>query len=106
MYRTIIKSTYYNSKSMKIWHGATGLNFAGHYCFVYWGCGSNCQDSAVVDLITGIVYPGITASLGYNIKRNSKLIIVNPDGDSTDCAFCKSEYWLWNNIKKKFIKLS
>jgi hypothetical protein len=32
-------------------------NFAGHYRFTFWGCGSNCGAGAVVDLQTGIVYP-------------------------------------------------
>jgi hypothetical protein len=47
-YRTIIKDTYYSKEYMQRWHGATGLNFAGHYCFVYWGCGSPCKASAIV----------------------------------------------------------
>lgn len=86
-------------------HGATGLNFAGHYCFVYWGCGSECQDAAVVDLNTGVVYPAITASLGYDFKRSSRLVIVNPGQTINSCAFCVSEYWVWNDVRKRFIKL-
>jgi hypothetical protein len=31
-------------------------NFAGHYEFVTWGCGTNCTAGAVVDLKTGDVY--------------------------------------------------
>lgn len=30
-------------------------NFAGHYSFAQWGCGSNCAAGAVVDLETGEV---------------------------------------------------
>ena len=105
-YRTIIKDTYYSTKEMVKWrHGATGLNFAGHYCFVYWGCGSECQDAAVVDLNTGVVYPAITASLGYDFKRSSRLVIVNPGQTINSCAFCVSEYWVWNDVRKRFIKL-
>jgi hypothetical protein len=32
-------------------------NFAGHYRVTYWGCGSICTASAIVDLQTGNVYP-------------------------------------------------
>jgi hypothetical protein len=32
-------------------------NFAGYYRVTYWGCGSNCSASAVVDLQTGTVFP-------------------------------------------------
>jgi len=28
-------------------------NFAGHYRFAFWGCGSNCAAGAIVDLETG-----------------------------------------------------
>jgi hypothetical protein len=31
-------------------------NFAGHYRFTIWGCGSNCAAGAVIDLQTGRVY--------------------------------------------------
>jgi len=83
---------------------ATGLNFAGHYCFVYWGCGSECQDAAIVDLKKGIVYHAVTASVGYDFKRNSRLVIVNP-GQTDSCAFCTPEYWVWNDKKKAFKKI-
>src|SRR5919109_5383372 len=31
-------------------------NFAGHYEFVMWGCGTNCTAGAIVDLKTGAVH--------------------------------------------------
>lgn len=59
-----------------------GLNFAGHYSFVYWGCGSPCKLSAVVDLRTGIVYNGVISEIGYLCSPNSRVLVVNPP-DST-----------------------
>jgi len=45
LYRTAIKA------------GAkVGVNFAGHYTIVGWGCGSSCLDWAVVDRRTGAVH--------------------------------------------------
>ena len=36
-------------------------NFAGHYSFVHWGCGTNCLQGAVVDQQTGKVFqPPVT----------------------------------------------
>ncbi|HYL74543.1 MAG TPA: hypothetical protein VEU96_10080 [Bryobacteraceae bacterium] len=32
-------------------------NFASHYRFTFWGCGSLCGAGAVVDLQSGLVYP-------------------------------------------------
>lgn len=55
-----------------------GVNFAGHFCFCYWGCGSPCKLSAVVDLRTGVVYNGLPSGIGYSFKKDSRLLIVNP----------------------------
>jgi hypothetical protein len=33
-----------------------GVNFAGHYTVVFWGCGTGCAQVAVVDAKTGRVY--------------------------------------------------
>jgi hypothetical protein len=104
-FRTMISDTYYSKGYMKKWHGTTGLNFGGHYCFVYWGCGSPCQMSAIVDLKTGIVYEGPSASLGYEFKRNSRLVIINPGRTIDSCAYCHPEYWVLNERSKKFVKV-
>jgi hypothetical protein len=68
-----------------------GFNFAGHYSFVYWGCGSPCKLSAVVDLITGKVYNGPPAATGYSFKKNSRILIVNPP-DSAG-FYVKNRIW-------------
>jgi hypothetical protein len=84
-----------------------GVNFAGHFCFVYWGCGSPCKLSAVVDMKTGKAYNGINSEIGYEFKKDSKLLIVNPP-DSTGW-YNKNEIWqhpsqyIWTG--SKFIKL-
>ncbi len=105
-YRTIIKDTYYSKTYMKRWHGQTGQNFAGHYSFVYWGCGSPCQMSAVVDLKTGIIYAGVDASFGYLFKRDSRLMLINPGGQESECSVCEPQYWVWNERDKKFNKIN
>lgn len=105
MYRTTIRDTYYSKKEMVEWHGATGLNFAGHYCFVYWGCGSDCQDAAIVDLKSGVVYQAMTATMRYEFKPYSRLVIVNPGQTKDSCAYCTPEYWVWNDKNKVFKKI-
>jgi hypothetical protein len=85
-----------------------GVNFAGSFCFVYWGCGSPCQSSAVVDMKTGIVYNGINSAVGYQFKKDSKILIVNPT-DSTN-YYPKNRWinypteYLWTG--KKFIEIN
>jgi|GEM_PF-1150890 len=67
-FRTVITEKYNEEK----------LNFGGHYCFAYWGCGSNCQLSVLVDLKTGIVYEGPVSGSGYVFRKGSRLLIANP----------------------------
>lgn len=99
MYRTRIRETYLKEK----------VNFAGHYCFVYWGCGSPCKASVIVDIKTGKVYEGPGATLDYEFHKKSKVIVVNPPDDFTrenpDCKWCKQKIWLWKEKQKKFIRL-
>lgn len=87
-----------------------GTNFAWRYTFVYWGCGSPCKSSAIVDSKTGKVYDGPGATIGYEFQKDSKLIIVNPKSmlDSSlgaDCPWCKEQKWVWNEEKKIFEQL-
>jgi hypothetical protein len=38
-------------------HGLEGgVNFAGHYIIVGWGCGTGCTNAAVIDTFTGNIY--------------------------------------------------
>lgn len=49
-------------------------NFAGHYRFTMWGCGSNCITGAVIDLATGQVIP------------------LPPDGSHAYFSICQSAF--------------
>jgi hypothetical protein len=98
MFKTIISNEY-----------EKGANFAGHYSFVLWGCGSPCQSSLLVDHKTGKIYDGVSASLGYSFRKSSQLIITNPkneDGSLAACGGCKERRWLWNEDKKVFEELT
>jgi hypothetical protein len=95
MFKTVIRNTY-NEK---------GVNFAGHYCFVEWGCGSPCQYSVIIDVVTGKIYDGISASLGYEYKIDSKMITINPTDSSgyyDECAYCQPIIYIFNEKLKAF----
>src|SRR3569833_587195 len=79
------------------------INFGGHYVFVEWGCGSPCEMSALVDVNSGIIYDGISSGYGYEFKKNSRMIIVNPPGYDyyLNCASCEPEIYLWDERSKK-----
>lgn len=46
---------------------------------IAWECGSLCQSGAIIDPKTGAIYYTIpTASFGFDFRKDSKLLIVNP----------------------------
>ena len=84
---------------------ADTANFAGHYTFVFFGCGSPCKGSFVIDRKTGKVYNSPSASLGYYFRADSKMLIVNPPDTSgfyDDCVYCKPMIYIFNEQTKTF----
>jgi hypothetical protein len=89
-----------------------GVNFAGHYCFVYWGCGSPCKMSAIVDLRTGKIYTGPDGTLTYTFRKDSRMVLLNdpersdnnrPKGYyNPDIGYEIPEIWVWNEVLKEF----
>ena len=82
-------------------------DFAGHYRFAGWGCGSNCGAGAIVDLTTGVVYQPPLATKGegwehwisctaifgdqpYEYRLTSRLMIVRCGVGTPDI-----HYLLW-----------
>lgn len=65
----------------RISEGTAGVcaNFDGAFTVVTWGCGTECQDGAMVDRTDGKIYwlPDL-ASYGYEYHAESSLLIVNP----------------------------
>ena len=63
-----------------------GVNFAGHYTIIEWGCGMECQLMAIVDRVDGkIIYSKIPfdTSDGHNgidYHTDSRMLIVNSAG--------------------------
>jgi len=68
-------------------------NFAGHYRFTFWGCGSLCGAGALIDLQTGEVFPpplgangngwehwimspAFFDSFGIDFRSESRLVII------------------------------
>jgi hypothetical protein len=63
-----------------------GVNFAGEFTIITWGCGTNCSQSAIVHTESGRV-SGWFDSCGAEVyKRDSRLLIVNPthEGDEVN----------------------
>ena len=90
-------------------------DFAGFYVAASWGCGSPCQQWALIDLRDGKVYfAPFTTSLGGCYSINSRLFVADPSKALTE--FRKNEatpgdfplqtsYWKWQESEKKFSKI-
>ncbi|MCC6591259.1 MAG: hypothetical protein IT168_31530 [Bryobacterales bacterium] len=93
-------------------------NFAGHYRFANWGCGSVCVAGAIVDLKTGDVYPPPKAVEGsgwdrwivaggfidgplIDFRADSRLLIVRQPG--VDSAYQEARYYEWLGTKFKLL---
>lgn len=81
-----------------------GPNFAGTYTVIEWGCGTNCQQVAVVNARTGRVSDWLTTELGSNYQIDSMLFIKNPGTEECSALeWCKTEYYRFK--KGKFHRL-
>lgn len=69
-----------------------GINFAGKYTLIYWGCGTACQYGVIVDRENGFIYSGFTSSLGAVFNANSKMIIFNSELEKNDNKMIRLEY--------------
>lgn len=94
-----------------------GPNFAGHYIVIFWGCGSGCNDMAMADAKTGIVYdppsdngsplviyvpPGaVSHAAEMQFRKNSRLMIVwaTPEGSQS-----YTYYFLWEATRWKLLR--
>ncbi len=60
-----------------------GINFAGHYTLISWGCGSPCQSGVVVNRKNGRIFDGVDSTFGSKFKKDSKMIVINVEAIDT-----------------------
>ena len=87
-----------------------GANFSGHYAIAEWGCGTSCQDHAVVDVVTGeIVAMGLPSEAGLHFIPESSIVMTNPApnfptfADLEKSSFADQVYWF--NIPREYYVL-
>ena len=95
-FRSAIRNDYANVES----------KFAGHYSLAYWGCGSPCKISVLIDRRNGKIYDAPTSSVGYEFQNDSRMLIVNPPDSigyyDKNCFYCEPEIYILNEKTKKF----
>jgi hypothetical protein len=83
-----------------------GVNFAGHYTVVMWGCGVPCKRLALIDRGTGTVYfPPVSPALGAEFRVDSALLIADSPDMIRPQSFPEmyyTQYWRWDEGDKSF----
>jgi hypothetical protein len=80
-----------------------GVNFAGHYTIVEWGCGTQCLDFAIVDRISGkIIFSQfqsdtIEGHFGIDYRIDSRMIIMETEALSEysgyEMGYRRFDFW-------------
>lgn len=102
-----------------------GVNFAGSYSIVTWGCGTECMAGAMVNVQTGQVIDLPEVGFEQGIQKDSALYVVNPNPDEPAInpatgeadidyetgkpyprypSYAETNYYQWNG--DSFIKLN
>lgn len=90
---------------------AAGPNFAGHFTIAEIGCGTNCQNHAIVDVVTGnIIAFGIPSEAGLRFSKESAIIVTNPAGNvpafANIAALSFDEKRTWFNTPREYYVVS
>jgi hypothetical protein len=66
----------------------SGVNFAGHYAILNWGCGTQCIAYVIADVATGRVFDfplgGENAELSLDTRPTSRLIAASWISDANN----------------------
>jgi hypothetical protein len=85
-----------------------GVNFAGHYAIIGWGCGTDCSDYVIGDVVTGRVFRfplggDYNLQLDLDTKPTSRLIVARWFSythkftkDNLSIMNCFRQYLIWN----------
>ncbi len=90
---------------------AQGPNFAGHYTVATWGCGSGCQEHAVVDVKSGdVISFGLITEMGIKYYPNNRILITNPKEsfpkfDETDMTPLEIAM-TWSRLPREYYELT
>ena len=73
------KSYLNNYKESILAQCNTGINFAGYYTIVSFGCGTACQQNLIINRKTGKIDGKFVTSMGSKFRKNSAMIVRNFD---------------------------
>jgi len=87
------------------------LDFADRFTLFHIGCGTGCHEYALIDRVTGVVYPGgyhqedfpsdYTGPTGFEFHRNSRLLIIRRAESFNWPVFV--DYFVWEGTSMRLI---
>lgn len=94
-----------------------GPNFAGHYTVVFWGCGSGCAETAIVDAYTGNIFwvpldwsdipDEASVTDNRNFRLNSRLLVLTRSNYDAHGTYTEYDYLMTKNglrlIRKRLV---
>jgi hypothetical protein len=90
-----------------------GVNFAGRYRVIDWGCGSSCGVYVIVDVLTGRVFEPPEISRGVDLgvagpefRSNSTLMVVAscPIPEVYGVKNCERKFYRWDGSRLVLLK--
>jgi len=85
-----------------------GVNFAGHFTVVTWGCGTECSLFAIVDLRTGRIWhdPELIATRSLEFRADSRLMVFNPWNGPDDFApQVATVFYVWSGSQLRKMRV-
>lgn len=92
---------------------AQGPSFAGRLAVGVWGCGTGCQQGAVVDARTGrVAWIPVQMSFGATYRLGSRLLVVNPPEEVLLYArnaegvpdWAETRYYVWEGRSFRLVR--
>lgn len=93
-----------------------GPNFAGRYTVVFWGCGSGCAETAIVDAYNGRVFwvpldwsdipDDASVADNRNFRMNSRLLVLTRSNYDKHATYTEYDYLMTTNGLRLLRKLS
>lgn len=82
-----------------------GVNFAGEFTIISWGCGTSCVENAIVNAKTGRVCAWFESCGDDHFRKDSRLLLLNPPDpkDQDPSRLCTPEALVWDGQKLREI---
>lgn len=82
------------------------VTFSGHYTLTSWIHKTDSIGGAIIDHLDGKIYSLPPASLGYDYRSDSRMLLINEPSDVEgyyyENSYHQPQIWLWDEKEKKF----